>query len=68
MVPRAPVGSSAGESASRELPVARLERSDVRRLQALRTLGNVEFNSLPLIEGFVAVALNRGEVDENVLS
>ena len=45
-----------------------LEGGNVRCLQTLRALGDVEFNRLPLGERPVPVSLNRGEVHENVLT
>src|SRR5688572_29856611 len=43
-----------------------LERDDVGRLAALRALGHVEADLLTLVQGAVALLLDRGEVDENV--
>jgi hypothetical protein len=37
-------------------------------LQALGAANNLEFNSLPLVEGAIAIRLNSGEMDENVLA
>ena len=45
-----------------------LERGDVRRLQALRTVGYFEFNRLPVVQRLIPLRLNRGEVNENVLA
>lgn len=45
-----------------------LEGSDVRGLQALGTLGHVEFNRLAFVQRLVSLRLNRGEMDENVLA
>ena len=45
-----------------------LEGGDVRCLQALGALGHFEFNRLAFVQRFVALRLNRGEVDENVLA
>jgi hypothetical protein len=41
---------------------------NVGSLQALGAADNLEFNGLSLVEGAVAVRLNRGEMDENVLA
>jgi hypothetical protein len=41
---------------------------NVGSLQALGAADNLEFNGLPLVEGPVAVRLNGGEMDENVLA
>jgi hypothetical protein len=45
-----------------------LEGGDVRCLQALWTLSDIEFDRLPLGERPVPVSLNRGEVHENILT
>jgi hypothetical protein len=45
-----------------------LERLNVGSLQALGTTHNLEFNGLTLVERAIAVRLNRGEMDENVLA
>src|SRR2546427_2880045 len=45
-----------------------LEGGDVRCLQALWTLSDIEFDRLPLGERPVPVSLNRGEVHENILA
>ena len=52
----------------RNPPCVRLETCDVGCLQALRAAGNLEFNSLTLIQRLVAVCLNRREVDENIFA
>src|SRR5215475_1148696 len=44
----------------------RLEGSDVRSLQALGTLGDLELNGLTLVQRLVAVGLDRGEVHEDI--
>jgi hypothetical protein len=41
---------------------------NVGSLQTLRSADNLEFDGLPLVEGAVAVALDGGEMDENVLA
>jgi len=46
----------------------RLEGGNVRCLQALGALGHFELNRLSVIQRLVAVGLNRGKVDENVLA
>ncbi len=46
----------------------RLEASDVRSLQTLRSAGNFEFNRLAFVQRFIALRLNRGEMDENILA
>jgi hypothetical protein len=45
-----------------------LERLNVGSLQALGAADNLEFNGLTLIERAIAVRLNGGEMDENVLT
>jgi len=45
-----------------------LEGLDVRGLEALRSLGYFEFNSLAIVQRLIAISLNRGEMDENVLA
>ena len=55
--------------ATRPFVVSRvLEWLDVRGLQALRPASDFEFDRLPFIERLVALRLNGGEVDENVLA
>src|SRR5215469_1040853 len=49
-------------------PCVRLETCDVGCLQAFGSAGNLEFNSLALIQRLVAVCLNRREVDENIFA
>src|SRR5689334_23047795 len=44
------------------------ERADVLRLRALRTLGYVELDLLVLVEGLVALRLDRGVVNEDVVA
>ena len=46
----------------------RLQGGDVRCLQALGARGHFEFNRLAFVQRLVALRLNRGEVDENVLA
>ena len=45
-----------------------LKTCDVCRLKALGTLGDLEFHSLSVVERPVPISLNRGEVDEHVLT
>jgi hypothetical protein len=45
-----------------------LQRLNVGSLQALGAADNLEFNGLSLVEGAIAVRLNGGEMDENVLA
>jgi hypothetical protein len=45
-----------------------LERNDVRRLQALLALHDLELDLLTLGQRLVAVGLDRTEVDEDVLA
>jgi len=45
-----------------------LETLNVGSLETLRSADNLEFNSLSLVEGAVAVALDSGKMDENVLA
>jgi hypothetical protein len=56
------------EPPARELSVSGLQRLNVGSLRALRAADNLEFNGLSLVEGAVAVRLDRGEMDENVLA
>src|SRR5262245_7187954 len=60
---RAPVGGP-GTGSEREA----LERNDVRRLQALLALHDLELDLLTLGQRLVPVGLNRAEVDEDVLA
>src|SRR6188472_1641099 len=46
----------------------RSDRADVLRLGALGTLGDVELNLLVLVQGLVALGLNRRVVHENVVA
>ena len=46
----------------------RLEAGDVRSLQALGALSDFEFNRLAFVQRLVALRLNCGEMDENVLA
>ena len=45
-----------------------LERGNVRCLETFRSAGHLEFNRLAFVQRLVALRLNRGEVDENVLA
>jgi hypothetical protein len=45
-----------------------LERGDVRRLQPLRTGRHFKLDGLAVGQRLVSFRLNRGEMDENVLS
>jgi hypothetical protein len=45
-----------------------LEGLDVRGLEALGSLGHFEFNSLAIVQRLIAISLNGGEMDENVLA
>ncbi len=45
-----------------------LEAGDVRGLQALGALGDLEFNRLALVQRLVPFALNGGEVHEDVFT
>jgi hypothetical protein len=45
-----------------------LECGYVRRLQTLGAFGDFEFNRLPVVQGFISLRLNRGEMDEDVLA
>ena len=51
-----------------ELSVDGLQRLNVGSLQALGALDNLEFNGLSLVEGAIAVRLDGGEMDEDVLA
>ena len=42
--------------------------ADVHRLQALVAFGNREYDTLALAERAVALALDRAEVDENIIA
>jgi len=46
----------------------KLQAGYVRGLQALGAAHHFEFNRLSVVQGFVPVSLNGGEVDENVLA
>ena len=48
--------------------VSGLQRLNVGSLQALGAADNLEFNGLALVKRAVAVRLNGGEMDENVLT
>ena len=45
-----------------------LQRADVFSLPALGSLGHFEFNGLAFLQTAKATALNRGEMDENILA
>jgi hypothetical protein len=45
-----------------------LEGLDVRGLQALWSLGNLEFNRLAVIQRLIAISHNRGEMHEHIFS
>src|SRR6478672_9241611 len=49
-------------------PRTRSDRANVLRLGALGTLGDVELNLLVLVEGLVALRLNRRVVHEDVVA
>jgi hypothetical protein len=49
-------------------PVHQLYGGDVRSLQALRTLGDFEFNSLAFVQRFVPFRGDGGKVDENIFA
>jgi hypothetical protein len=80
LAPKTPLGMTGGfllalKRKGREACAARptnlrngLERLNVGSLQALGAPDNLEFNGLTLIERAIAVRLNRGEMDENVLA
>src|SRR5258705_1325940 len=44
------------------------DQADLLRLRALLTLRDLELDALPVFQRLVAVHLDRGEVDEHVLS
>src|SRR5689334_6731622 len=52
----------------RGLRYERSERTNVLRLRALGTLRDVELDLLVLVEGLVALRLDRGVVDEDVVT
>ena len=56
------------EFPARELPVSGLQSLNVGSLQAFSAAGNLEFDGLSLVKGAVAVRLDSGEMDENVLA
>jgi hypothetical protein len=60
-------GREAGASRPR-IVISGLQRLNVGSLQALRAAGNLEFDCLSLVEGAVALRLDRGEMDEHVLA
>ena len=45
-----------------------LQSLNVGSLQAFRAAGNLEFDGLSLVKGAVAVRLDGGEMDEDVLA
>src|SRR5580704_2440242 len=45
-----------------------LEGLDVRGLQALGALGHFEFNRLAVVQRFVAISHDRGEMHENIFT
>jgi hypothetical protein len=45
-----------------------LEGLDVGGLQALWSLGNLEFNRLAVIQRLIAISHNRGEMNEHIFS
>jgi hypothetical protein len=45
-----------------------LEGLDVGGLQALGSLGNLEFNRLAVIQRLIAISHNRGEMHEHIFS
>ena len=49
-------------------PPLRLEASHVRRLEALGTGGNFEFDRLALVQRLVTIRLDGREVDENIFA
>ena len=54
---------------SRDRPTFfRLKAGNILRLQAFGALADLEFNSLPFVQGFVPVHLNGRKMDENVLT
>ena len=50
------------------LPEPSIRRANVRCLLPLGAGRNVETNSLTFLQGLEALALNRGEVDEEILA
>jgi hypothetical protein len=62
------IPDSDGARALRACPNLILERYDVCCLQPFGAPRNVKFHGLSFIQRFVAIALNCGEVYENVLS
>src|SRR4029078_4721740 len=61
---RAPFRGPLNKGSEREA----LERNDVRRLQALLALHDLELDLLTLGQRLVALGLNRAEVNEDVLA
>src|SRR3954447_16116367 len=53
---------------SRPVWVKRSERTNVLRLRTLRALRDVELDLLVLVEGLVALRLDRGVVNEDVVA
>jgi hypothetical protein len=47
---------------------APLQRLNVRGLQALGAANDLKFDCLAVAQGAIAIRLDRGEMDENVLS
>ena len=54
--------------ATARLPEPLIRRANVRCLLPLGTARDVETNSLTFLQGLEALALNRGEVDEEILA
>jgi hypothetical protein len=58
-----PIGFAGPDS-----PIAWLEAGDVLGLQALRARPNLELNCLAFVEALVAVHLDCGKMDEDILT
>jgi hypothetical protein len=57
-----------GRTGKSRLAPLRLEASDVRCLQTLRSTGNFKLNRLPFVQRLITFRLNGRKVDENVLA
>ncbi len=62
------MGGESGLTGGPDSPNAWLEAGNVLGLQALRALPYLELNRLAFVEALVAVHLDRGKMDEDVLT
>ena len=66
--PEFPSSKKGGEPAVGGPALCELQAGNVRCLQALGACGHFELNRLAVVQRFVPISLNCGEVDENVLA